>query len=184
MTVLPPVKSWTLGGLIPKSSVGTGTVRLSEKHSSSLWFCERSAGGRQRGQKKDTRLEWPQCGGWVSHCWVLRRGSGQEQGPCIPSKAFLIFITTFFIFSISFEPFLKFPSLYLYYPSILMCCLFFAMGSSYIDHSYFTFIIWAFQSLCYIWIWSSCLLYIFRLSSCVLACLLFFLEETWTWCIK
>ena len=52
--VLPPAKSWTLAGLMPKSSVGTETVRLSEKHSSSLWFCERSSGGRQRGQRKDT----------------------------------------------------------------------------------------------------------------------------------
>ena len=45
-----------------------------------------------------------------------------------PSKAFFIFITAFWISNIFFDSFLKFPSLYLHYPSILVCCLLFCDG--------------------------------------------------------
>lgn len=45
-----------------------------------------------------------------------------------PSKAFFIFIIALLISNISFDSFLKFPSLYLHYPSILVCCLLFCNG--------------------------------------------------------
>lgn len=74
---------------MPKSSVGTVTVRLRENTAALCGSVrETLAGGR--GQSKNIGLEWPQLGGWVSQCWVPQRGGGQEQGPCTPSKAVLI----------------------------------------------------------------------------------------------
>lgn len=54
---------------------------------------------------------------------------GHVQSPNEPSKTFFIFVTVFLTFNTHFNSILGFLSLYLYYPSILACCLLFLLES-------------------------------------------------------